>query len=157
VEALGKRIAKHRASLGWTQQELADRVAISRVALSHVESALTVPGERTVALLSGVFGLEPHELVDGTDYPVGKADRLPLVVARHTEVEHQLGVLDAVLDAVERTGDRTLLDGWPERLADLRDRTHDPREAKVLSTVLARLREPPGGEAMGPARTRKRR
>jgi transcriptional regulator with XRE-family HTH domain len=139
VEALGKRIAKHRATLGWTQQELADRVAISRVALSHVESALTVPGERTVALLAGVFGLEPHELVDGTDYPVAKADRLPLVVARHTEVEHQLGVLEAVLDAVERTGDRSLLDGWPERLARLHDQSHDARQRELISAVLERL------------------
>ena len=34
MESLGRRIAKLRAELGWTQQELADRVAVSRVALS---------------------------------------------------------------------------------------------------------------------------
>ena len=83
-------IAEHRAELGWTQQQLADRLGLSRVALSHLESGLSDPGERTVALLAGVFGMEPHDLVAGTTYPAAKADRLPLVVARHTEVELQL-------------------------------------------------------------------
>ena len=76
-EPLGHRIAKHRAELGWTQAELAERVGISRVALSHIESGISNPGERTVALLAGVFKVEPHELVAGTDYPQAKAERLP--------------------------------------------------------------------------------
>ena len=40
-ESLGRRIAAHRAKLGLTQQELADRLAISRVAVSHLESGLS--------------------------------------------------------------------------------------------------------------------
>src|SRR3954447_18468783 len=36
-ELLGKRVAALRAGLGWTQQDLADRLAISRVAVSHIE------------------------------------------------------------------------------------------------------------------------
>src|SRR5690348_10549798 len=89
-ERLGARVAKHRADLGWTQAELAERVGISRVALSHIEASISIPGERTVTLLAGVFRCEPHELVAGTDYPVAKAERLPLVTARYTEVDHQL-------------------------------------------------------------------
>ena len=42
--------------------------------------ASTTPGERTVALLAGLFKIEPHELVAGTDYPLAKAERLPVVV-----------------------------------------------------------------------------
>ena len=38
------------------------------------------PGERTVALLAGVFKVEPHELVADTNYPAAKAERLPVVV-----------------------------------------------------------------------------
>ena len=30
---------------------------------------MTTPGERTVALLAGLFKVEPHELVAGTTYP----------------------------------------------------------------------------------------
>ena len=93
-ENLGRRIADRRAKLGWTQQELADRLGISRVAVSHLEAGMTDPGERTVALLAGVFKVEPHELVGGTSYPPAKAERLPVVVARYTEVELQLALLD---------------------------------------------------------------
>jgi transcriptional regulator with XRE-family HTH domain len=89
-EPFGRRVARLRGALGWTQQELADRVAISRVAVSHLELGISVPSERTVTLLAGLFKLEPGELVAGTTYPEAKAERLPLVVARHTEVELQI-------------------------------------------------------------------
>ena len=49
--SLGRRIAALRAERGWTQQELADRLGVSRVAVSHLETDLSTPGERTVALL----------------------------------------------------------------------------------------------------------
>src|ERR1700729_2869300 len=106
LESLGHSIAKRRGDLGWTQAELAERVGISRVALSHIEAAISNPGERTVALLAGVFKLEPHELVAGTDYPRAKAERLPVVAARYTEVEHQLALVETKLtlavDPMER-------------------------------------------------------
>jgi transcriptional regulator with XRE-family HTH domain len=139
-ESLGDRIAKHRTELGWTQAELAERVGISRVALSHIESGISLPGERTVALLGGVFKVEPHELVADTDYPAAKAERLPLVVARYTEVEHQLALLDARLGAIsdarerERVVERARID-----LRALLQRTHDPRERAQLRARLERL------------------
>jgi transcriptional regulator with XRE-family HTH domain len=140
VESLGRRIAKLRAELGWTQQELADRVAVSRVALSHLESGLSTPGERTVALLAGVFGLEAHDLVADTTYPPGKADRLPLVVTRHTEVELQIRLLDRDLEVALRHGLPELLEGWHDRLAALRRVTLDARQQALLDQAQARLR-----------------
>lgn len=140
MESLGRRIAKLRAELGWTQQELADRVAVSRVALSHLESGLSTPGERTVALLAGVFGLEAHDLVAGTTYPPGKADRLPLVVNRHTEVELQVRLLDRDLELALRYGHPQVLDGWSERLAALREVTLDARQRDLLDQAVRRLR-----------------
>src|SRR3989442_15255865 len=83
-EGLGRRIAAHRAKLGLTQQELADRLAVSRTAVSHLEAGMTVPGERTIVLLAGLFKVEPHELVADTNYPAAKAERLPAVAARYT-------------------------------------------------------------------------
>src|SRR5947209_17228788 len=93
-ESLGRRMADYRAKLGWTQQELADRIGISRVALSHVEAGMSDPGGRTVTLLAGVFKVEPHELVADTTCPRAKADRLPLVAAGYTEVALQLALLE---------------------------------------------------------------
>ncbi len=138
--SLGRRVAKLRADLGWTQQELADRVAISRVALSHLESDLSTAGERTVALLAGVFGMEPHDLIHGTTYPTAKADRLPLVVARHTEVELQCALLDRDLELHAELGDRSILEGWSGRLAVLEGCTIEPRQRELLARAGERLR-----------------
>ena len=134
-EPLGRRIARLRAELRWTQQDLADRLAISRVAVSHLESGLSVPGERTVTLLAGLFKLEPHELVAGTSYPPAKAERLPVVVARYTEVELQLALLDRDVEAgaVDRAA-------WDARLRALLDASHDLRERAMVEEARKRLR-----------------
>jgi len=127
TDSLGRRIADLRTKLGWTQQELAERIGISRVALSHVEAGMSDPGERTVTLLAGVFKVEPYELVARTSYPPAKADRLPLVTARYTEVELQLALLERELQrGLVSRGD------WIERLAMLREQTHDRRERQAL-------------------------
>lgn len=134
---LGKRIAALRAELGWTQQDLAERVGISRVALSHLEVGLTVPGERTIALLAGIFKVEPHELVAGTDYPIAKAERLPVVVTRYTEVELQLRLLQV---ETERGLDRHTRADWLQRLRILAKEVVDQREARMVADALAELR-----------------
>jgi transcriptional regulator with XRE-family HTH domain len=58
LESIGKRIARLRQERGWTQQDLATRLASSRVAVSHIEMDLIIPSERTVTLLAGLFKLE---------------------------------------------------------------------------------------------------
>jgi transcriptional regulator with XRE-family HTH domain len=139
-ESLGDRIAKHRTELGWTQAELAERIGISRVALSHIEAGISNPGERTVALLAGVFKFEPHELVAHTAYPTAKAERLPLVTARYTEVEHQLSLLDAQLAVVNDPADRErIIRDARARLRALAADADDPRERAQLHARLDRL------------------
>lgn len=139
--SLGRRIADLRAERNWTQQQLADRLGISRVAVSHLETDLNVAGERTVALLAGCFSMEPHDLVAGTTYPVAKADRLPVVVARWTEVEHQVALLDRDLWWAARPGAMTgsetdaLLDRWESTLAKLADAVLDPGEMKAVAAA----------------------
>ena len=144
--SLGQRIATLRVDRGWTQQQLADRLGISRVAVSHLETDLNTPGERTVALLAGVFRMEPHDLVAGTSYPVAKADRLPVVVARWTEAEHQLALLERDLGWLERTGIRggeaeDLLAGWEATLAKLADAALDPAESGQVADALRLVRD----------------
>ena len=155
-ESLGRRVAKLRAELGWTQAQLAERIAVSRVALSHVESGLTVPSERTVTLLAGVFGCEPQDLVADSDYPVAKAERLPLVTARYTEVAHQLATLSALLGLVERVappaGDRLyreVRDVWRHRLVELLERTFDQHERHRLRAAIHGLSAVPGAARRG--------
>ncbi len=136
-ETLGRRIARMRAERGWTQAELAERVGISRVAVSHLEADLNIPGERTVTLLAGLFRTEPHELVGATSYPVAKAERLPVVACRYTEAELQLRLLARDVEA----GDGAALDDWPERLRILRKATLDRRERHALDLALRSLTE----------------
>jgi transcriptional regulator with XRE-family HTH domain len=149
--SLGRRIAEMRGARGWTQQQLAERLGISRVAVSHLETDLNTPGERTVAMLAGLFRMEPHELVAGTSYPVAKQDRLPLVVPRWTDAEHQLALfrrdlwwidqLSAGSQAGEAEGDTSrhlwssaeqVLDQWDQRLAQMAAGAVDGSEADEL-------------------------
>jgi transcriptional regulator with XRE-family HTH domain len=147
TSSLAARLGVLRTGRGWTQQQLADRLGISRVAVSHLEAGINSPDARTVTLLAGAFGLEPHDLVAGTDYPPAKADRLPLVVARHTEVTHQVALMEADLawiegpDAVvadpavaERTRTR-----WRATLSKLAASVHDPEETARLTAARRRL------------------
>lgn len=136
MDDLGKRVARLRGELGWTQQDLADRLGISRVAVSHLEAGMSVPGERTVTLLAGVFKLEPHELVADTAYPTAKAERLPVVACRYTEVELQLRLFER--DLATGTGD---LAEWGHQLTTLLALAHDHREQEALRAASAALHE----------------
>ena len=93
-ETIGKRIARLRSEHGWTQEALAARIAVSRVAISHIEMDLSVPGERTITLLAGIFKLSPHELVEGTTYPAAKSDRLPDVACCYSPLELDIALLE---------------------------------------------------------------
>ena len=136
AENLGRRVARLRAGRGWTQQELAARLAVSRVAVSHLEAGVSVPGERTVTLLAGLFKLEPHELVAGTSYPLAKAERLPVVACRYTEVELQLRVLEADQERSGPSFDPHRADEWRRRLGKLLSVAHDDGERRAIEDAL---------------------
>jgi transcriptional regulator with XRE-family HTH domain len=142
-EPLGQRIAQLRARRGWTQQDLAERLAASRVAVSHFEMGLAVPSERTIVLLAGLFGQEPHELVVGTNYPQAKAERLPPVACRYTEVEFQLALLRRDLEWAARLGDEQVrmhvVAEWRAQIAELKQRTYDARERRMLEDAQRHL------------------
>jgi transcriptional regulator with XRE-family HTH domain len=148
---LGRRIAARRAGRAWTQNDLAWRAAISRVALSHIEVGMSMPSERTVVLLAGLLRVEPDELVAGTAYPVAKAERLPSTAPRYTELEHQLALIDAVLDDREGTSgrDRTADDrdgtsGWSRLLDHLDTRAVEPEDRTEIRRVRRRIRDQAG-------------
>lgn len=153
AESIGKRIARLRQEHGWTQQSLATRIAISRVAISHIEMDLTIPGERTITLLAGLFKLSPHTLVDGTTYPQAKAERLPLVVCCYTEIEldlvlmkNDLAWLDCLKDNPElRTVLQRLqfdiIEKWSTKLSNWLDEYIDGQEREIIAQERHRLLE----------------
>jgi transcriptional regulator with XRE-family HTH domain len=136
-ESIGKRIAYFRQGIGLTQQELADRLALSRVAVSHIEMDLTIPSERTITLLAGLFKLSPIELVEGTTYPAAKAERLPEVTCIYTELEQELNLLMNDLEWLRRIKPKFSLahrvwEKWDIILADWDANTFDIRAKKLL-------------------------
>jgi transcriptional regulator with XRE-family HTH domain len=102
LEPIGKRISRLRLEMGWTQQEMAARLGISRVAVSHIESDLSIPSERTITLLAGLFKLPPHQVVQETTYPDAKAERLPTYTCTFTKLELQLALLKNDLTWLQR-------------------------------------------------------
>jgi len=134
---LGPRIALLRARRGWTQAELAERLAASRVAVSHFEMGLALPSERTIVLLAGVFKLEPHELIAGTGYPLAKAERLPSIACRYTEVELQLALLQRDLVWLAQVTDEVLrgrvVAEWQAKLTALAESVYDEDERAMLA------------------------
>ncbi len=143
-EKLGQRIGELRRRAGFTQQELADRLAISRVAVSHLESGITQPSERTVALAAGLFKVEPHELVAHTDYPSARAERLPPVVARYTETELVVAVVDELVrlaPSLERRSARGALEPWRLRIVALQAEAVSPSEVQLLRECRRRIDE----------------
>jgi transcriptional regulator with XRE-family HTH domain len=122
-ETIGQRIARLRQQQGWTQQALAERTAVSRVAISHIELDISIPGERTITLMAGLFKLTPYELVAGTTYPVAKAERLPYTACSYTPLELALALLQNDL-------------AWLERLAGMPGTVGSARQ--VMSELRAR-------------------
>jgi transcriptional regulator with XRE-family HTH domain len=150
-EPLGQRIARLRARRGWTQQDLAERLAASRVAVSHFEMGLAAPSERTVVLLAGLFGQEPHELVAGTNYPAAKVERLPPVACRYTELDLQLALLRRDLEWVAQVGPGALAQDalaiWRARIAELGRDVYDTYGRGLIERAAEQIRS--AGAALG--------
>jgi len=146
-ETIGKRIARLRQESGWTQQSLAGRLAISRVAVSQIEMDLTIPSERTITLLAGLFKRSPQALVEATTYPLAKAERLPEVACCYTALEHDLALLDNDLAWLKRLADSP--DGhqlaaevktrWTGRLDALREQVTDEEGKARLQAARQKL------------------
>ncbi|HZD55786.1 MAG TPA: helix-turn-helix transcriptional regulator [Anaerolineales bacterium] len=153
LESIGKRISRLRKAHGWTQQTLSERLAISRVAVSHIEMDLSIPSERTISLLAGLFKISPYTLVEGTTYPQAKAERLPYTACCYTKLEMELALLEKDLAWIRRLEGTTLWEEcsreiwqtWHPRLAHWLDHTNEEwrpleeQEQKAIQEAYQRL------------------
>ena len=62
---LRERLKEHRARLGLSQEELADRIFVSRQTISNWETDRTYPDVQSLLLMSDLFGTSIDELVKG--------------------------------------------------------------------------------------------
>ncbi len=140
VESIGKRIAFLRQKNGWTQQSLANRLAMSRVAISHIEMDLSIPSERSITLMAGIFKLSPFELVDDTTYPKAKMERLPELTTIYTDLELQFGLLNNDTEWLSRMDNpaikfnclQQLLDKWLPQLENWNHSYTDEHDNNIL-------------------------
>ena len=97
---IGTNIRRFRKNRKWTQEELAKRADISRIALIHIESGKAVPTLDTLSALAKVFEISivtvlspPHDplptALNSTQVELGNAPLAP--TSTHTpEAELQL-------------------------------------------------------------------
>ncbi|MBW5448397.1 helix-turn-helix domain-containing protein [Cohnella sp. CFH 77786] len=71
---IGSRIASLRDQRGWTQEELASSLGISRAALSHYEKNRREPDTETLSKVADLFGVSIDYLVGRTELPNGTVD-----------------------------------------------------------------------------------
>ena len=62
---LGKHIKKYRTEAGWSQEELADRVYVSRQTISNWENDKSYPDIKSLVLLSEIFSISIDILIKG--------------------------------------------------------------------------------------------
>ena len=62
---VGNQIRERRQRLGLSQEELAQRLYVSRVTVSHWETSKTLPDVQSMLLLANLFGTTIDELVRG--------------------------------------------------------------------------------------------
>ena len=143
LESIGKRLAFLRQKNGWTQQSLADRLAMSRVAVSHIEMDLIIPSERSITLMAGVFKISPTELVEGTTYPRTKAERLPELTTIFTEIELYFALLKNDTEWIDRLDVpdmklntiRVVLSKWFLLLENWENKITDEHEKTILLSM----------------------
>ena len=69
---LGSHIKEHRTELGLSQDDLAERIYVSRQTISNWECGRTYPDVQSLLLLSNVFGVTPvesHHVIDASIVP----------------------------------------------------------------------------------------
>ncbi|MBQ3237157.1 MAG: helix-turn-helix transcriptional regulator [Oscillospiraceae bacterium] len=62
---IGKNIKSNRTKLGITQEELAEKINVTRQAVSNWENGKTEPDIETLTKIAQIFDISIDELVDG--------------------------------------------------------------------------------------------
>ena len=74
MKQIGKNIKKHRMEKGMTQDQLAEKLNVTRQAVSNWETGKTQPSIETLTALGSLFGISVEALIYGK---TGKMDISP--------------------------------------------------------------------------------
>jgi transcriptional regulator with XRE-family HTH domain len=70
LSSIGANVRRYRKNRKWTQEELARKADISRIALIHIESSKAIPTLDTLSSLSNVLEIPMTALFTKADKPV---------------------------------------------------------------------------------------
>lgn len=102
---LGNRIKQHRTAHGWSQDDLAEKVYVSRQTISNWENDKSYPDLQSLLLLGSLFGLSLDQLVKGDIEFMQKAINQQDIHAVHrSAVWMTVFMVLAALSAVPLTG-----------------------------------------------------
>ena len=107
---LANKITEQRKRCGWSQEELADRLGVSRQAVSKWESAQSIPDLGRVVEMSRLFGVTTDYLLHDEVSEPGSPQVMEPVSGREDTPRHvSLEEASAFLRAKEETGPRIAL------------------------------------------------
>ncbi len=99
---MGEKIALLRRQRGWSQEELADRLGVSRQSVSKWESGASIPDLERVVRLSGLFEVSTDYLIrDDAGQDDISVERIPALDAPY---EVSLDEANTYLGTAERSG-----------------------------------------------------
>jgi len=95
AKRLGKRLAERRRAIGWTQDQLAERIGVDAETVSRFERGVTVPSLITLDKLASALRCRTAELlsessIEPTDQAVRMSAQLTSLTSRDREfvVDH---------------------------------------------------------------------
>lgn len=96
---LGARIGAMRREKGWTQLELAEKMAVTDKAVSKWERDLSWPDAASLPRLAALFGLTVDQLIGGEERPVGEEQPVgeESSLGRSFQGEQDLGTLFSLI------------------------------------------------------------
>ncbi len=100
-------------------------------------------------MLAGLFKLSPQALVEGTTYPLAKAERLPETTCSYTQLELNLALFENDLEWLEKLPNSPeksrltaqTLESWTPRLASLAETGSGEHERELLENARLKLRK----------------
>lgn len=92
---IGKFILELRTNKGWTQEELANMIPITRQAVSRWEQGKSIPDSSTLVILSEIFDVSINELLSGKKIPkkeiVKESEKIALeIVDKHISMKKKI-------------------------------------------------------------------
>ena len=81
---VGQRIQEHRKKNGLSQEELGQRLLVSRQTVSLWEKDQTLPTVDNLLLLKDIFGISVDELLGKEEEPQALEEKEPKALEKHT-------------------------------------------------------------------------